>query len=212
MPDRPLFESLEGLRATGKSTLAPLLASARGAVLVPTVPRAYQPLRRQVDRCENVEARMCFYLSALFTAADEVRRRLLDGIPVVVESYFARCLITHRALGAQLGLKLPPGLPRPVTYHLVCAEEERQRRLAERAKPASRWDAHAEEAAARITEAYAQFPMQRVDTTGRSPSEVLQTILATDKEGANRADPEPVGAHPHVLPAVPRRSEGTLGR
>ncbi|WP_370665622.1 hypothetical protein [Streptomyces sp. IBSBF 2507] len=49
MPDHPRFESLEGLRGTGKSTVAPMLAAARQAVLVPTVPALYQPLRAAVD-------------------------------------------------------------------------------------------------------------------------------------------------------------------
>ncbi|MFJ6349135.1 hypothetical protein ACIQKB_06635 [Streptomyces sp. NPDC092046] len=181
---------------------------ARGAVLVPTVPLAYQPLRRQVDLRESVEARLCFYLSALFTAAEEIRRHLAAGTPVVVESYFARCLATHHAFGARLGVTLPPDLPQPTTYHLLCGEDERQRRLAGRIKPTSRWDALSEEAAGRISAAYAQFPMYRIDTTSRDPAQIVQTILTTAQEGHHRADAEPVGAHPHVLPSVPRRSEG----
>jgi predicted kinase len=113
MCDQPLFESLEGLRGTGKSTLAPLLATARGAVLVPTVPPYYQPLRSEIDRRGNIEARLSFYLSALFMATDEIQRRLSAGTPVVVESYFARCLASHQALGAHTGITLPPGLPCP---------------------------------------------------------------------------------------------------
>nr|WTB32251.1 hypothetical protein OG781_24670 [Streptomyces sp. NBC_00830] len=184
MSDAPLFESLEGLRGTGKSTIAPMLAAAREAVLVPTVPLFYQPLRREVDLRGNTEARMCFYLSALFTAADEIRRHLSSGTPVVVESYFARCLTTHRALGVRLGISLPPDLPQPVTYQLTCGEDERRRRLAERTKPVSRWDTLVEGSADRVTDAYAQFPMHRVDTTRLDPDEVLQAILTTDTQGS----------------------------
>ncbi|MFE4960651.1 hypothetical protein ACFRCW_43680 [Streptomyces sp. NPDC056653] len=209
MSDAPLFESLEGLRGTGKSTIAPMLAAAREAVLVPTVPLIYQALRREVDLRDNAEARMCFYLSALFTAADEIRHYLSSGTPVVVESYFARCLATHRALGARLGVRLPPDLPQPMTYQLTCGEDERQRRLADRTKPVSRWDALVEGASDRVTDAYAQFSMHRVDTTRLDPDEVLQAILATDTQGVHyRANEEPVGAHPHLLSPVPRRVEG----
>ncbi|MFF9015196.1 hypothetical protein ACF09C_19795 [Streptomyces sp. NPDC014870] len=209
MPDHPLFESLEGLRGTGKSTIAPMLAEARRAVLVPTVPPVFQPLRREVDRRRNVEARMCFYLSALFTAADEIGRHLAAGVPVVVESYFARCLANHRALGAGLGITLPPALPQPVTYYLVCAEDERLRRLASRDRPVSHWDALVETVTGRVTDAYAPFPMHRVDTTDLSPEEVLRAIVATDMQGAHsRADTEPVGTHPYLLPSVPRQAEG----
>ncbi|MEU0688475.1 AAA family ATPase [Streptomyces uncialis] len=209
MSDRPFFEALEGLRGSGKSTVAPMLAAARGAVLVPTVPNLYQPLRRQVDLRENVEARLCFYLSALFTAAEEIREHLAAGTPVVVESYFARCLANHHAFGARLGVTLPTDLPQPTTYHLLCAEDERLRRLAQRIKPISRWDALSEEDADRISTAYVRFPMHRIDTTGRAPEQIVRTILATTQEGQHRADAEPVGAHPHVLPPVPRSPEGT---
>ncbi|MFE9169391.1 hypothetical protein ACFYNZ_07670 [Streptomyces kebangsaanensis] len=210
MPEHPRFESLEGLRGTGKSTIAPMLAAAHQAVLVPTVPALYQPLRHEVDKRTNVDARMCLYLSALFTAADEVQRHLDAGVPVVVESYFARCLASHHALGARLGVTLPAWLPKPVTYYLVCADDERRRRLAARSKPTSRWDALVETVTDRVTDAYAAFPMHRIDTTGLSPEEVLRVITATDTQGAHsRADTEPVGAHPHLLPPVPRHAAGT---
>jgi AcrR family transcriptional regulator len=187
-----------------------MLAAARQAALVPTVPAFYQPLRREVDRRTNVEARMCLYLSALFTAAEEIQRHLGSGVPVVVESFFARCLTSHRALGARLGITLPAWLPTPITYYLVCADDERRRRLAARGKPISRWDAQTEIASDQVAAAYASFPMRRIDTTGLTPEEVLRLITATDMQGApSHADTELVGAHPHLLPAVPRAPAGT---
>jgi predicted kinase len=210
VPDGPLFESLEGLRGTGKSTVAPLLAAARGAVLLPTVPALYQSLRKEVDARDNVEARMAFYLSALFTATDDIRRHLSAGTPVVVDSYFARCLANHRAYGSRLDISLPPDLPEPVTYSLVCAEEERRRRLLARHKPLSRWDGLAEEVAEQITHAYAPFPMHRVDTTRRTPEQVVHAILDITAQGdSGGADPQQMGAHPHLLPPVPRGPVGT---
>jgi predicted kinase len=209
----PRFESLEGLSGTGKSTVAPLLAATRGAVLVRTVPLAFQGLRRVLDRRRNVDARMALYLSALLVAAEEIQQHLDAGRPVVVESYFARCLANHRALGARLRVSLPPDLPQPVSYELTCAEPERKRRLAERRRPGSKWDLLAEDAAEGVRRAYARFPMHQVDTTGRSPNEVVQAILAIDQQkGYPRADAEPVGAHAHLLPAVhgaaPRAAAG----
>jgi predicted kinase len=178
-----MFESLEGLRGTGKSTVAPLLAAARGAVVVLAVPPSYQPLRREIDRQENAEARLCFYLSALFTATDEIQRHLSAGVPVVVESYFARCLASHEALGALLRVTLPPGLPQPTTYQLVCAEGERRRRLSVRNKAVSRWDVLGEKATSRMTCAYGRFPAQRVDTTNLTPEQVVEAICAINPQG-----------------------------
>ncbi|WP_241691466.1 hypothetical protein [Streptomyces sp. GZWMJZ-114] len=191
MPDHhaPRFEALEGLRGTGKSTLAPLLAADRRAVLVPTVPPLIQPLRSAMDRQTNVEARMCFYLAGLFAASERVRAHLDSGVPVVVESWFARCLATHRALGARLGVTLPDSLPRPVTYYLHCEEAERLRRLTARDKPVSRWDTLAETVTAEARRVYATFPMRRVDTTGRTPGEVLRMITADMRGEPSPADP-----------------------
>jgi hypothetical protein len=187
-----------------------MLAATRQAVLVPTVPVQYQALRQEVDERANVDARMCFYLSALFTAAEEIQRHLEDGVPVVVESYFARCLASHRALGAQLGVTLPDWLPTPIAYQLVCAGDERRRRIAARDKPTSRWDSLFETVTDQVTDTYASFPMHRIDTTGLSPEEVLRVITATKTQGAHRhAETEPVGAHPHLLPPVPRHPAGT---
>jgi hypothetical protein len=184
MCDQPLFESLEGLRGTGKTTLAPLLAAARDAVLVPTIPPQYLPLRQQIDRAANVEARLCFYLSALFTATDDIQRHLSAGTPVVVESYFARCLASHEALGARTAVTLPSGLPQPLAYKLVCDEKERRRRLTTREKHVSWWDALAERAAGQMTSAYSRFPALQVDTTGRTPQQVIDSILALAAERA----------------------------
>ncbi|MFG2113180.1 hypothetical protein ACGFRB_11175 [Streptomyces sp. NPDC048718] len=186
-----------------------MLAAARGAVLVPTVPPSHQPLRQQVDQGENVEARLCFYLSALFTAAEEIRRHLAAGTPVVVESYFARCITNHDAFGARLRIALPPDLPQPVTYYLCCAEKERGRRLARRAKPTSRWDVLSETLAPRIAAAYAQFPMRQIDSTGRTPEQVVQEILTAEPAGRHGVDTKPLGTQPHVLPVLPRRREGS---
>jgi thymidylate kinase len=202
--DQPLFESLEGLRGTGKSTLAPLLAAARSGVVVPTVPAFYHSLRREIDARDNVEARMAFYLSALFTATDDIRTHLAAGTPVVVDSYFARCLANHQAFGSRIAVVLPPDLPQPVTYDLLCEPGERRRRLTARHKPATRWDGLAEEVCEQITTAYAPFPMHHVDTTGRTPEQVVHAILALTPEGGHYADAEPVGTHPHLFPPVPR--------
>ena len=178
MSDRSLFESLEGLRGVGKSTIAPLLAEARGSILVPTSPAPYQQLRRLVDQQDCPDTRVCLYLSALFASTRQIMRHLAEGTPVVVESYFARCLATHRAMGASLGITLPGGLPAPVTYRLTCAEPERQRRLVRRRKPPTRWDLLAETATGEIERGYRDFPMVDIDTTGRSPDEVVDAIIA----------------------------------
>ncbi|WP_194838805.1 AAA family ATPase [Nocardia sp. XZ_19_369] len=188
MLDHRLFESIEGLPGTGKSTIAPLLAEARQAVLVPTVPPCYQPLRRELDLYDNADARMCFFLSALFTASDQIGRYLDAGTPVVVESYFARCLTSHSVFGAKLELALPQDLPQPVTYQLTCEPSARLARLGERDKPMTRWDVLGERRTDQLAAAYRRFPVHPVDTTNSTPDEVVRTILSLNVAGANRVN------------------------
>ncbi|GEM29086.1 hypothetical protein NN3_00930 [Nocardia neocaledoniensis NBRC 108232] len=183
-----LFESIEGIAGTGKTTVAPLLAQARQAVLVATVPANFQPLRRELDNSSNADARMCLFLSALLTATDQIVRYLEAGIPVVVESYFARCLTTHRAYGAKLGITLPTDLPEPVTYQLTCAPHERLRRLAHRDKAVTKWDDLAEQHAESLSAAIGEWATHRIDTTASTPAEVVQTILSLNRSGSHHAD------------------------
>ena len=116
-------------------------------------------------------------------ATDEIQRLLAAGTSVVVESYFARCLASHEALGARTGIALPLGLPKPTAYQLVCGEAERKRRLAARRKRVSRWDVLGECATEQLIGAYGRFPALRVDTTGRTPGQVVESILATSPQG-----------------------------
>ncbi|WP_181698893.1 AAA family ATPase [Nocardia sp. GTS18] len=188
MSEPALFESVEGLAGTGKTTVAPLLAEARHAVLVATVPANYQPLRRELDNSTNADARMCLFLSALLTATEQIVDHLEAGTPVVVESYFARCLTTHREFGARLGITLPADLPQPVTYQLTCSNHERLRRMAQRDKPVTRWDVLAEQHTDSLTAAIGNWATHSIDTTTSSPAEVVETILSLNPSRTDHAN------------------------
>ncbi|MEV0062037.1 AAA family ATPase [Nocardia sp. NPDC050718] len=187
MSEHVLFESIEGLAGTGKTTVAPLLAQARQAVLVATVPANFQSLRRKLDKSSNADARMCLFLSALLTATDQIVRYLEAGVPVVVESYFARCITTHREYGATLGIVLPAELPEPVTYQLTCAPHERLRRLAHRDKAVTKWDILAEQHSESLTAAIGEWATHRIDTTASAPADVVRTILSLNRNGSEDA-------------------------
>ncbi|MFD4353392.1 hypothetical protein ACFWPX_12590 [Nocardia sp. NPDC058518] len=150
---------------------------------------------------------MCLFLSALFTATDQIVRYLDAGIPVVVESYFARCLTTHRAFGARLGIALPSDLPEPVTYQLTCAPNERLRRLAQRDSAMTKWDILAEQSAQSLTEATDTWTTHHIDTTATNPADVVRTILSLNTSEAEYAYHQPLGADPDVLSTVRTRTE-----
>lgn len=202
----PLFIALEGPRGAGKSTIAAPLADALNADLLPTVPPEYQPLRRYLDEHgRSPDARYALFLSALLTAADQIRERLERGRGVVVESYFARAAATHRGYGSTLHVQLPAHVPWPTIYRLECDPAHRARRTAQRAKPDTWWDLLAERNSAAIDQAYTRFPAHRIDTTGRTPAQSLAEILA-HKEACTCGHAQPLGLDPHLLPAVSRRA------
>ena len=174
-----LFVSLEGLSGVGKSTVAPLLAQELGAEIVPTVPADFSSLRKQLDETASIDARFCFFLCAVIHSGGTVARYLDSGQHVVVESYLYRTIAFHRGMGAKLLVDCShlEVLPTHV-FHLTCSNSERLRRRAERQAPARRtiWDARAEVSVAEILREYSRFPMQVIDTTQLTPSEVVEDI------------------------------------
>jgi hypothetical protein len=145
---------------------------------------------------------MCLFLSALFTATDQILRYLDAGIPVVVESYFARCLTTHREFGARLDVVLPSDLPEPVTYQLTCAPHERLRRLAQRDRAMTKWDVLAEKSAQSLAEATNAWTTHLIDTTATTPAQVVRTILSLNTSEVRHANHQPLGADSDILSPV----------
>lgn len=174
-----LFVSLEGLSGVGKSTVAPLLARALRAEIVPAVPTSFEAIRRQLNESTSIDARFCFFLCAVICSGSTVACYLNSGRPVVVESYLYRTVAFHRGMGAKLMVDCSrlDVLPTHV-FHLTCSEAERLRRRAERGEPEhrSKWDTLAECSASAILKEYACFPMQVIDTSQLTPAEVVLEI------------------------------------
>lgn len=176
MPE-PVFIALEGLRGCGKSTIAPLLARRLGARHLHTLPPAYCEPRRLLDTTSrNAQARAHLFLSGLLITADQARALLDDGISVVIDSFLARTVATHRAYGAQVQLP-PAGWPEPISILLECGASERAARLHSRLKRASWWDELAERRAERIETEYRALVTHRLDTTGKQPHECVEDII-----------------------------------
>jgi thymidylate kinase len=179
MPRQPVFVVLEGLRGCGKSTVAPLLARALGAVQVPTFPAEFGQARAFLDwHSRNADARAHLFIAALLVTADRAKALLDTGTPVVIDSFAQRTLAMHRAFGATLDWEPPASMPVPVTFLLTCSPAERQRRLLTRAKPATRWDELADRLADKIQRQYARFLSHSIDTSGHRPEETAAEIAS----------------------------------
>jgi thymidylate kinase len=202
-----LFVTLEGLSGVGKTTLAPMVADALGAKEMGAVPPAYGGTRASFDDPSLIEARYLYFLSAICRASIEVQTELRRGTDIVVESFLARTVAFHRGMGAKVTADLSAVVATPdVSFHLLCADLVRRRRLAERPERLdSLWDARAERVADRILDEYAHFPMHVIDTTTRGPAAVLDEILSHRLDGGcSCADGESLVGYPDLLSAVSR--------
>jgi thymidylate kinase len=178
--------ALEGLRGCGKSTVAPLLATALGARQMPTFPAELSDARDYLDwQSRNADARAHLFTAALLVTAERIRETLDAGTSVVIDSFLQRTLATHKAFGATLQPALPEDLPVPLTFRLECTAAERQARLRHRCKQATWWDALADMRAGQIEEQYSRFPSHRIETTGQSPEQTAAAIASII--GAGRA-------------------------
>jgi thymidylate kinase len=146
---------LEGLSATGKSTLAPLVAMQLGAAWVRSIPPSFEVARREIDGHDDVNVRHLFYATALAVQTLAIRRRLDAGETIVLESYIDRANAFHRAMGSTIVIDESVFINPRITVLIECQEEERLRRLA--ARPPQRvnpWQARSETVAEDIRKHY----------------------------------------------------------
>lgn len=189
--DEPSFVVLEGLSATGKTTIAPLLAEALDAVLLDTLNDRFAPMRRNVDASRCPTARMHFWLLVNYLASDTVRATLAAGRSVVMESYFYRTLATHAAMGVANLPEVDWAVARRPDHAVLLTvdDAERRRRLAEREEEADRGFWYRLEAGrTHVTrEVYEACGIPAVDTTGLDPSGVVKAIIAMLPSGVARS-------------------------
>lgn len=204
---KPVLVAMEGLCCTGKTTTAGHLADAIGAIQAPTVPDAYTEVRRRFRSVDELDARFLCFLSAVALADCRIRRHLDAGSSVVVESHMARTIAYHRGMGSRADVRLP-GLRMPdITYRLTCAADERDRRTRLRGGPRDLWDTLAAGHEAAIIGEYRRFPAHIIDTTARTPRQVVDAVLHHQIDGGCRCDhPQSLAGHQNLLSAVPRRT------
>jgi dTMP kinase len=182
VPQPRPFIVLEGLSCVGKSTIAPLLAQALDAVLVPTLVAEFERVRKRVDEGCSASARLHFWMMANYTVAGQVRRLLGEGRAVVLESYFHRSLATHAAIGVS---DLPNvdwacAVQPDITVLLTLDELVRQHRLRERARTGglSRWAGIEEGNVDQARRMYESFGLTTLDTTGKTPRQVVCDVVS----------------------------------
>ncbi len=90
--------AVEGLSATGKSTVGQLVAEKLGGVFYKTPSEIFAASRPTVDERADITSRFFFYLAGILQSSLEVKELLQNQI-VVCDRFWATTHCYHRAMG-----------------------------------------------------------------------------------------------------------------
>lgn len=191
------FIVIEGLDATGKSTLAPKLADRLGATLLQCPPKLEAPnlsldLRGHFDN-RPPNPRRAYYRAANLIASEMAEVALKIG-HVVMDRYWPST-VAFAALDSNSELiqewqgRYPLELREPdVVILLTVNEENRRKRMQGRDEPVTAEEQNLEDIARRdaVLQEYRQFQPIEIDTSDRVPDTVLDMVItALNDAGIN---------------------------
>lgn len=185
------FIVIEGLDATGKSTLVGELAESLKATLLRCPPKLEAPefidgdLRSYFDERPAVQRR-AYYRAANLIASEQAEVALQEG-HVVMDRYWTST-VAFAALDNDSDLdkewqgRYPPELRKPdIVILLTVDEENRAKRMQGRGEPITTEEhnlaanaAHSET----VLQVYRTFDPIEIDTSDLTPDAVLETVLA----------------------------------
>ena len=127
----PLFVCIEGLDATGKTSVSQALAPHLGAYYYKSPGGPYAEARRIVDEVVDPITRYFFYRAAVQYDSNIIRGLLQNG-SVVCDRYIYSTIVCHAAMDERIqGLFETTGLVMPdYVFVLTANEDVRMRRLA----------------------------------------------------------------------------------
>ena len=185
------FIVIEGLDATGKSTLVPKLAKQLNATQLSCPPRLEAPgfsekdLRLHFDRRPPAQRR-AYYRAANLIASEQAEVALQTG-HVVMDRYWTST-VAFAALDDASKIDqewqgcYPPELCVPDAVILLTVDEEsRTRRMSGRGEPATDEERNLADIARReaVLRTYRMFDPPEIDTSHLDPDAVLEAVLAT---------------------------------
>lgn len=185
------FIVIEGLDATGKSTLVAKLAESLDATLLQCPPRLEAPefidgdLRSHFDNRPSSQRRA--YYKAANLIASEQAEVVLQADHVVMDRYWTST-VAFAALDNDSDLdqewqgRYPPELRKPdIVILLTVDEENRSKRMQDRGEPVTTEEHNLAADAARretVLQVYRTFDPIEIDTSDLTPDAVLETVLA----------------------------------
>ena len=184
------FIVIEGLDATGKSTLAVKLAKHLDATLLKCPPQLVAPelsntdLRSYFDDRPALQRR-AYYRAANLIASEQAEVALQEG-HVVMDRYWTST-VAFAALDDDSDLdqewhgRYPPELRKPdIVILLTVDEENRAKRMQGRGEPVTTEEHNLAADAARretVLQVYRTFDPIEIDTSDLTPDAVLETVL-----------------------------------
>ncbi len=182
---------IEGLDATGKSTLVPMVAKSLNATPLSCPPRLEAPgfvggdLRPHFDRCPP-EQRRAYYRASNLIASEQARAALTQEY-VVMDRYWTST-VAFAALDADSSVdeawhgRYPSELRTPdILILLTVGEENRLKRLRGRGEPTTSEEQNLAADQARraaVHQVYRAFNPIEIDTSNRPPDAVCEVVLA----------------------------------
>lgn len=127
-----LFIVLEGLSASGKTTICKLLAEELDAIFYQSPPQSFKPIRNFIDIDASLNTRFFFYLTGNIHTSTEIEELYKDKT-VVCDRYFISTICTHKVMGVNTDeyiaySKLPLKIP-DFSFLITCDAEIRTKRM-----------------------------------------------------------------------------------
>ena len=175
------FIALEGLRGSGKSTIAGHLADVLGLTQVTVIEDAFAPILGVLDDDPGgLDARHAAYAAAVMRCGRRVEAAVRSSAGCIVDSWIDRTNLTHAVLGSTLEVLEPAWLPRPdVTVWLDVPDAVRAQRITARRSPEPYWKRRLEEHSDRLAEMYRAHCPDLVPIDASGPVEDVVSSAAT---------------------------------
>jgi len=177
--DGNVFVVLEGLSASGKTTIGRIVAELIRAEFYKTPPDIFAPLRDRVDREANFSARFLFYLAGAVQASAEISG-LLSRRSVVSDRYLLTTLCYHRAVGTTIDIpdSAFARLLKPhFTFLIVCNESVRIQRLQARGLSFNDEQERKLNVERKFLEEYRKYHLIEIDNSSDNPSSAAEEIM-----------------------------------
>ena len=185
------FIVIEGLDATGKSTLAEKLAKRLNATLLKCPPRLEAPELSDADLRSYFDARppaqrRAYYRAANLIASEQAERALQNG-HVVMDRYWTStvafaALDDDSDLDQEWQRRYPLELRKPDAVILLTVDEEnRTKRMRGRGEPVTDEEQNLAEGVTHreaVLRVYRMFDPIEIDTSHLAPDAVLEVVLA----------------------------------